>query len=78
MVTSIQLENKTKSRLEKMKAFPRESYNDVVNRLLNVAEEEGDDGILSPQTVKDLEKALAEIKRGQILSHEQVKKKYGL
>lgn len=33
MVTSIQLENKTKARLEKMKTFPKKSYNDLVNRL---------------------------------------------
>lgn len=76
MVTSIQLENKTKARLEKMKTFPKESYNDVVNRLLNVVED--DEGILSSQTIKDLEKALAEIKSGKTLSHSQVKKKHGL
>lgn len=76
MVTSIQLENKTKSRLEKMKIFPKESYNDVVNRLLNVAED--DEGVLSPQTIKDLEKALSEVKSGKLLSHSQLKKKYGL
>lgn len=76
MVTSIQLENKTKSRLEKMKTFPKESYDDVVNRLLNVAED--DEGILSQQTIKDLEKALSEVKSGKLLSHNQVKKKHGL
>ena len=76
MVTSIQLENKTKSRLERVKVFPKESYNDVVNRLLNVAED--DEGILSQQTIKDLEKALSEVKSGKLLSHSQVKKKHGL
>jgi hypothetical protein len=59
-----------------MKTFPKESYNDVVNRLLNVAED--DEGILSSQTIKDLEKALDEFKSGKTLSHSQVKKKYGL
>ncbi len=76
MVTSIQLESKTKTRLDKMKTFPKESYNDVVNRLLNVAED--DEGILSSQTIKDLEKALAEVKSGKTILHNQVKKKYGL
>jgi predicted CopG family antitoxin len=76
MVTSIQLENKTKIRLDKMKTFPKESYNDVVKRLLNVAED--DEGILSNQTIKDLEKALAEVKSGKTLPHSQVKRKYGL
>lgn len=76
MVTSIQLENKTKTRLEKMKAFPKESYNDVVNRLLNVAED--DEGVLSQQTIKNIEKSLAEIKAGKVLSHKDVKQKLGL
>ena len=76
MVTSIQLDNKTKSKLDKLKVFPKESYDDVVNRLINVVED--DEGILSDQAIKDLEKAIAEVKNGKVLSHIQVKRKYGL
>ncbi len=76
MVTSIQLENKTKSKLDKMKVLPKESYDDVVNRLINVAED--DEGVLSERTIKDLEKALAQVKKGKLLSHSQVKRKHGL
>lgn len=76
MATSIQLNNKTKSKLDKLKVFPRESYDDVVQRLINVVED--DEGVLSEQTVKDLEKALSEVKHGKLLSHAAVKKKYGL
>jgi len=76
MVTSIQLENKTKSKLDKMKVLPKESYDDVVNRLINVAED--DEGVLSERTIKDLEKALAQVKSGKLLSHSQVKRKHGL
>lgn len=75
MVTSIQLENKTKSKLDKIKVFPKESYDDVVNRLINVAED--DEGVLSEQTIKDLEKALAQVKKGKLLSHSQIKRKHG-
>lgn len=76
MVTSIQLDNKTKSRLEKMKTFPKESYDDIVNRLLNIVED--DEGVLSKQTIKNIEKSLAEIKAGKVLSHKDVKRKLGL
>ncbi len=76
MVTSIQLENKTKSKLDKMKVLPKESYDDVVNRLINVAED--DEGVLSERTIKDLEKALVQVKSGKLLSHSQVKRKHGL
>lgn len=74
MVTTIQLEKKTKAKLEKMKNFPRESYDDVVNRLLNVAEEE----TLSDKAIKDLEDALNDVKNQRLVSHRQVKRKYGL
>ena len=76
MVTSIQLEKRTKAKLEKLKIFPRESYDDVVNRLLNVTEE--DEGILSEKTIKDLEEGVADIKAGRVYTSEQVKKKLGL
>ena len=75
MVTSIQLENKTKTKLEKMKFFSRESYNDVVNRLLKIAE---DDDVLNAKTIKDLEDALSDVKNKRLLSHKQVKQKHGL
>ena len=76
MVTSIQLENKTKSKLNKMKIFPKESYDDVVNKLINIAED--DEGVLSKSTIKDLEEALDDVKKGRLLSHSQVRKKLGL
>lgn len=76
MVTSIQLDNKTKARLEKMKSFPKESYDDVVNRLLNVAED--DEGVLSKQTIKNIERGIADIKAGRVYTSEQVKKRLGL
>lgn len=75
MVTSIQLDDKTKAKLEKMKMFPREPYNDVVTRLMKIAE---DDDMIDAQTIKDLEDALADVKAGRLLSHEQVKRKHGL
>lgn len=76
MATSIQLEKRTKAKLEKMKIFPRESYDDVVNRLLNAVGE--DEGILSEKTIRDLEEGVADIKAGRVYTSEQVKKKLGL
>ena len=75
MVTSIQLENKTKTKLEKMKIFSRESYNDVVDRLLKIAE---DDDTLNAKTIKDLEDALSDVKKRRLISHKKVKQKHGL
>lgn len=76
MVTTIQLDEKTKSKLTKLKNFPRESYDDVVNRLIKIVEE--DSATLSDNTIHDLEDALEDVRKGRLVSHEQVKKKYGL
>jgi len=58
MVTIIDLPNKTKLKLDKLKVFPRESYDDVMNILINVAQD--DEEILSKKTIRDLEKSLDE------------------
>ncbi len=73
MVTTIQLENKTKSKLDKMKIFPKESYDDVVNRLINVAED--DEGVLSKSTIKDIEEALDDVKKRQAAFTQSSKEK---
>ena len=58
-----------------MKIFSRESYNDVVNRLLKIAE---DDDTLNQKTIKDLEDAISDVKKGRLVSHKKVKQKHGL
>jgi len=52
MVTIIDLPNKTKLKLDKLKVFPRESYDDVVNRLINVAQD--DEEILSKKKQSEI------------------------
>ena len=52
-----------------MKMFSRESYNDVVIRLMKIAE----DDVLDANTTKDLKDALADVKKGRLISHKQQK-----
>ncbi len=77
MPTSIQIEKETKKRLDKLKNHPRETYNQVLARLIYIVSQE-DEEELSPQTIKNIEKSLAEIKAGKIVSHEDVKRRLGL
>lgn len=76
MVTTIQLDEKTKSKLTKLKNFPRESYDDVVKRLVTIATSDSD--VLSKNALRDLQEAIDDVKKGRLLSHEHVKKKHGL
>ncbi len=75
MVTTIQLEKKTKERLERMKLFPRETYNEVIIRLVLTSREETE---LSEQTIKNIEKALEDVKKGRLYSTKEVKKELGI
>ena len=40
MVTTIQVTEETKDALERMKLFPRESYEEVICRLIEISKEE--------------------------------------
>jgi predicted transcriptional regulator len=75
MVTTIQLDEKTKEELEKVKLFPRETYNEVIIRLIMTSQEETE---LSEETIKNIEKALDDVKKGRLYSTEEVRKELGI
>ena len=73
--TTIQVNVRVKKELEELKLHPRESYNDVIERLIEI---ETEDEELSPKTIQHIEQSLKEIKAGKFVSFEDVKKKAGL
>jgi len=76
MATTIQLEEKVKNKLEEMKIQPRETYNKVIERLINICTEDEEE--LSPQAIKGIELALEDIKKGRVYSTKEVKKRLGI
>ena len=70
-VTSIQLSSETKRKLDKLKLSKRETYNDVVENLIEYSLE------LNEKTIKDLKEALEEVKKGQVHSLDEIKKEMG-
>lgn len=75
MVTTIQLEERIKKKLEEMKMHPREPYSKVIERLIQFSEEEEE---LSGETIRNIEKALEDVKKGRVYSTREVKKKMGI
>ena len=65
--TTIQLSKEMKKTLEGMKLHPRESYEEVIDRLLEDLRE------LNEQTKRDIEQAIREIKAGKYRTHDQLK-----
>ncbi|MEE9174081.1 MAG: hypothetical protein V3U30_03795 [Thermoplasmata archaeon] len=65
--TTIQLSMELKKTLEGMKLHPRETYEEVLERLLEDLRE------LSEQTRREIERAVREIKAGKYRTHDQLK-----
>jgi predicted transcriptional regulator len=71
MATTIQISEDVRETLNQKKLHPRETYNDVIERLIEDSEE------LDEDTKKEIEAARAEIEAGRYKTHEQVKKEMG-
>jgi len=65
--TTIQLSQEMKRILGKMKLHPRETYEEVLERLLEDLRE------LNEQTKKEIEQAVRDIEAGKYRTHEQLK-----
>jgi len=88
MITTIQIESKLKERLDKLKIHHRESYNELIARLIsgcspsNVSREsllETIEVLSDPETMRDIAGALEDYekgKRGKTL--EQIKRELNL
>ena len=71
-ISTIQVKEETKKRLQSMKLYPRETYEEVIERLIEDLSE------LNDETKADIEEARKEMASGKFVTHEQVKKDLGL
>ncbi|MBE0525034.1 MAG: hypothetical protein IBX40_12000 [Methanosarcinales archaeon] len=71
MVTTIQIKEDIKATLNQMKIFERETYNDVLERLIEDVQE------LNEKTRLEIESALREIESGKFVTHEKLAKDLG-
>jgi len=78
MSTTIQVELKVKNHLNDLKYHSKETYNDVLLRVFQFLSYQAEEEELSDQTIKNIEKSLADIKAGRVSSHKDVKRKLGL
>ena len=72
--TTVRISTQTKKKLEKMKIFERESYEDVIERLINIANNEP----LSEEEIKQIEASLRDIKEGRVLSLEEAERMWSV
>ena len=72
MPTTIQISDAVKIILDRMKMIERETYNDVIERMIE------DDLELNKKTKVEIEEARKRIKAGKFITHEEAKKRLGL
>jgi predicted transcriptional regulator len=73
--TTIYIRKDLKGQLDDLKRHPKESYSDVIERLVSVAI---DDEPLSKEAIKGLEEALEDIKKGNLISEEEIRAEFGV
>lgn len=72
MNTTIQISTNVKQVLDKMKLFRRESYNEIIERMLEDTLE------LNEKTKREVAEAVKRVKSGKFVTHEQVEKRLGI
>ena len=83
MVTTIQLDEGLKSRLDKLKIHHRETYNELILRLISPSSQKNLDKeslietielLSDPQTMRDIAEALEEYEQGKGIEFSKLKK----
>ena len=72
MATTIQISDNVKSVLDRMKMMERETYNEVIERMIE------DDLELNEKTKQEIEEARKRVKSGKFITQEEAKKRLGL
>ena len=72
--TTIQVNMETLNRLKAVKRHTRESYDEVLNYLIDEAE----DDELTPEEIEDIKEALENVKKGKVKPIEQIAKELGI
>ena len=72
--TMIQLKKITAEKLKMFKSYKRQSYDEIINKLIQEVDEEP----LTEQEIKEIEEGLEDVKAGKVESIEKVAKGYGI
>jgi len=77
-VSTIKLHTGTKGKLDKYREYKNESYDEVINKLVYIADNCKKSPKLSAETIDAIESARKRIRAGNFLSENEAKKRLGL
>jgi hypothetical protein len=78
VITTIQVTPETRDKLAALKSSPRQTYDELLNKLLTLVPRGDDEGVYSDAFRMGLLDARLDIRSGRLTDHEQVKKRLGL
>jgi len=78
MITTIQLAPSTRQKLAALKASPRETYDELLNKLIALVPEGDDEGVYTDSFRIGLLSARLDIREQRVTDHDLVKKRLGL
>jgi hypothetical protein len=78
MITTIQLSPTTRQRLSALKTTPRETYDELLNRLMSLIPEGDEEGVYTDSFRIGLLNARLDARARRVTAHELVKKRLGL
>ena len=76
--TTIAIHKETRKRLASLREYARESYDELLNKLITVFEKLGAEGELSENTKRDIEIARRQIKGGKGISTKELAARLGI
>lgn len=77
-ISTIRLHGKTKSYLDRYREYRNESYDEVVMKLVNIAETVEKEPELSKAAMKRIGEARKRMKTGDFVTEQEAKKRLGL
>ena len=78
MITTIQLSPSTRQRLAALKATPRETYDELLNKLIALVPDGDDEGLYTDSFRIGLLSARLDVRARRVTNHGLVKKRLGL
>ncbi len=78
MITTIQLSSSTRQKLAALKTTPRETYDELLNRLIALVPEGDDEGVYTDSFRIGFLGARLDIRASRVTDHDLVKKRLGL
>jgi hypothetical protein len=76
--TTIQIDASTRKKLAELKEYPRETYDELLNKLLDLVPAGDEEGRYRPEFRASLLRGLLEVRKGRVHSTKEVRERLGV